>query len=172
MKKKGIQLYNVIFPIWLLWLIPTTWIVVLPANFLIDSAVLLLTMKHLKIENKMRKVKSVIARVWIAGFLADFIGTAVMFLACMIDFENDSAIGNWWYDNISNAVSYNPFHSVFSVLWVTGCVLIASCFIYLFNYKVCLRRLDVEEKQKRKLALSMAVFTAPYLFYLPTNLFY
>ena len=33
MNKNSIKLYNVIFPIWLLWLIPITWLVVLPANF-------------------------------------------------------------------------------------------------------------------------------------------
>jgi len=36
MKKNQVKIYNLIFPIWLLWLIPATWIVVLPANFLID----------------------------------------------------------------------------------------------------------------------------------------
>ena len=47
--KKGVKLYNVIFPLWLLWLIPITWLVVLPANFLIDLAVVVLTLKFLQV---------------------------------------------------------------------------------------------------------------------------
>ena len=46
--KKELKLYNVIFPIWFLWLVPITWIVVLPANFIIDLAVIVLTLKYLK----------------------------------------------------------------------------------------------------------------------------
>lgn len=46
MTKKHITLYNLIFPIWLLWVIPTTWIVVLPVNFLIDITVVMLTLKY------------------------------------------------------------------------------------------------------------------------------
>ena len=75
MKKKSIKLYNVIFPIWLLWLIPMTWVIVLPANFLIDLLVVVLTMKYLKVKEIKLNAKSVILKVWIFGFIADFIGT-------------------------------------------------------------------------------------------------
>lgn len=172
MKKNSTKLYNMIFPIWLLWLIPITWIVVLPANFLLDLIVLRLTMKYLKIQDIKQKAKSVIFRVWIFGFVADFIGTAAMFTANVIDFNNDKQLGKWWYRNISNAVSYNPFESIYAVLWVTVCVLITSFFIYFFNYKFCLKKLNLEDSQKKKLALALAVFTAPYLFYIPTAWFF
>ena len=36
MKNTDVRLYNVLFPVWLLWFFPVTWIVVLPANFVID----------------------------------------------------------------------------------------------------------------------------------------
>ena len=63
MKKKSIKLYNVIFPIWLLWLIPMTWVIVLPANFLIDLLVVVLTMKYLKVKEIKLNAKSVILKV-------------------------------------------------------------------------------------------------------------
>ena len=47
--KKRITLYNVAFPLWLLWLMPMTWFVVFPVNFFIDLLVIVMTMKHLKI---------------------------------------------------------------------------------------------------------------------------
>jgi hypothetical protein len=171
-KGKNVTLYNLIFPIWLLWLFPTTWIVVLPANFLVDLLVIVLTLKFLKVQDIWQKVKPVIFRVWIFGFIADFIGTAAMYMANVIDFDYNTKLGKWWYDNISNPVSYNPFHGIYSFLWITACVIITALFIYLFNNKICLKKVDLDKIQKKKLALSLAIFTAPYLFYLPTKWFY
>lgn len=172
MKKNSIKLYNVIFPIWLLWLVPITWIIVLPANFLIDLLVVVLTMKYLKIEDIKRNAKAVILKVWIFGFIADFIGTIAMFMSNIIDFNYETQLGKWWYNNISNAVSYNPFESIYSILWVTVCVIITALFIYLFNYKICLKKSNLDIIQKKKLSLSLAIFTAPYLFYIPTSWFF
>lgn len=172
MSRKSEKLYNIIFPIWLLWVFPMTWIVVLPANFVIDLLALVLTMKYLKIPNIKKSVKTVILRVWIMGFAADFIGTLAMFLSNLIDFGSDTSLGNWWYSHITNAVSFDPFDNIFSFVWVTACIMISSFFIYLFNNKWCLKRAGFDDRQKRKIALSLAVFTAPYLFYLPTKWFY
>ncbi len=172
MKKKTIKLYNIIFPIWLLWLIPITWIVVLPANFFIDLLVVILTMKHLEIQEIKKHVGAVILWVWLFGFIADFIGTAVMFLANVFEFSYETEFGKWWTHNISNAVSYNPFESFFAFLWVSACVVLTAYLIYLFNSKISLRKLDLSDEQKKKIALSLAVFTAPYLFYLPTAWFF
>ncbi len=172
MKNNDIKLYNLIFPIWLLWLIPVTWIVVLPANFLIDLLVVVLTMKYLKVQDIKINAKSVIFKVWIFGFAADFIGTALMFMANVITFNYETELGKWWYENITNAVSYNPLENIYSVLWVTACVIITAFFIYLFNYKFCLEKSNLDNGQRKKLALSLAVFTVPYLFYLPTSWFF
>ncbi len=172
MKTNSTKLYNVIFPIWLLWLIPVTWLVVLPANFIIDFLVVLLTLKYLHIPDAKQHTKAVIFKVWVFGFIADFIGTACMFMANVIHFSYDTPIGQWWYQNITNAVSYNPFDSIYAVLWVTLCVLITALFIYCFNLKICLRKWTLPDTQKKKVALSMAIFTAPYLFYLPTAWFF
>ena len=50
--KKDVTLYNVIFPFWMLLLIPQVWLIVLPGNFLIDSLVLIISMFALKMDNK------------------------------------------------------------------------------------------------------------------------
>ncbi len=171
-KNNGVKLYNLIFPIWLLWLFPLTWIVILPANFLIDLLVVTLTLKFLKVQDIRQKVKPIIFKVWIFGFVADFVGTIAMFLSGLMDFDYETKLGKWWYENITNAVSYNPYHSIFAVLWVTASVIIAAFCIYWFNYKICLKKADLELSVKRKLSLSLAIFTAPYLFYLPTEWFY
>lgn len=171
-KNNNVKLYNLIFPIWILWLMPITWIVVLPANYLIDLLVVTLTLKLLKVQDIKQHVKPVILKVWIFGFVADFIGTAAMFMSGVINFNYETELGKWWYTNIANAVSYNPFTSIYSVLWVTACVIITGFFIYVFNYRICLKKSSLDTVQKKKLSLSLAIFTAPYLFYLPTTWFY
>ena len=172
MSNKGVKLYNVIFPIWLLWIIPITWIVVIPANFIIDLTVIVLTLKYLKVTDIKSKAKSVILKTWILGFVADFIGTVFMLLSIIISFDTTTQFGRWWYDNITSAVACFPFSSIYSILWITICTMITSAFIYIFNYKICFKKLEIQDTEKKKLALSVAIFTAPYLFYLPTSWFF
>ena len=50
--KRELRLYNVIFPIWLLFLFPTVLILVIPANLAVDSLVLLLTLLARKHDGK------------------------------------------------------------------------------------------------------------------------
>ena len=172
--KREIKLYNMIFPIWLVWIFPMTWLIILPANFFIDSLVVLITLKVLKVTDIKQTYKKTILKVWGFGFLADFIGTVFMFLAIILDsvWAYDSVFGKWWYEHITNAVSYNPFESIWSILWVTMCVVISCVCIYIFNYKMSFRKLDLEASIKKKLALALAIFTAPFLFYMPTPMFF
>lgn len=160
-----------IFPVWLLiWLLPTAWVIVLPANFIVDSLVLVIAMKLLKIENIFENTREVILKVWLFGFLADFIGTVAILMAILID--SDTAIGKWWYINIANPVGYYPFKSIYAMIYVAACVAISGYFIYIFNFRICLNKLNISDKHKKKLALSLAIFTAPYSFYLPATWFY
>lgn len=172
MKKKTVTLYNMIFPIWVLWLWPYFWIFVLPGNFIVDLLVVLITMKCLKLTEIKKKAKAVILKVWICGFAADFVGTAGMIFATAYDSDRNSAFGVWWYEHLTNAVALNPFENIYAVLWVTVCFLITAGLIYFLGVKFCYRKLEIEPGLKKRLALSTAVFTAPYLFYLPTIWFY
>ena len=162
MKKNDVKLYNVIFPIWLLWLFPVTWIVVLPGNFIVDLLVVVLTMKWLKIKDIKGKTKSVILKVWVFGFLADFIGTAAL-LFSMVAGESADRLA---------AVAYNPFDNFFAFFWTAACVILTAVCIYFFNYRYCLKKAELSDAEKKRLALSLAVFTAPYLFFMPTSLIY
>ena len=54
--KSSIEFYNMIFPIWLIWLFPLTWILILLGNFIIDSLVLLITLKVLNINEKKKYI--------------------------------------------------------------------------------------------------------------------
>ena len=172
MKKKDIKLYNMIMPIWLLVIFPFTWVFILPLNYLIDTLVLRLTMKKLKVEKRKEIYKMTILKTWIYGFLADFIGAAIIL------------IPSWWLYEIVNPntafgfviqemgqVMLNPFDNVFSFLIALVATMVGAYFVYLFNYKFALKKAFeegyIDQKTKKKIAISMAVFTAPYLFLLP-----
>ena len=165
---KEVKLYNVLFPIWLLVLFPITWLIVLPGNFLIDFTVVALTMKFLKLPDIIKTTKKVILRVWLMGFIADIIGTLAMVVWNFVDGNSES---DFFYD-LMYAVNYNPFVNIWGFLWVTLCVVFTAFLIYQLNYRWCLKKADISQEERKKVALSLAIFTAPYLFYLPSILFY
>ena len=175
MKKRGTKLYNVIFPIWMLVYFPVTWVFVAPANYLIDFLVTRLSLKKAGVEayKEMTRWKTM-RWVWLLGFAADFVGTLLMFGAMLIDsaLDYNSAFGFWWYENITNAVAMNPFENIWGFLYTAVCVVISALLIYVFNDKIALRKLEVEEPIRKRVARNMAIFTTPYLFFLPTIWFY
>ena len=50
--KTDVKLYNLIFPVWIMLTIPLVWLIVLPLNFIVDSLVIVISMKKLRIDNK------------------------------------------------------------------------------------------------------------------------
>lgn len=50
--KKEVRLYNVLFPIWLLWMFPQVWRFLLPDNLLVDCLVLTGALFALRHRNK------------------------------------------------------------------------------------------------------------------------
>ena len=55
MERTQVRLYNILLPIWLLWIFPQAWLVILPGNLAIDCAVLLLALAALRIPPKGRR---------------------------------------------------------------------------------------------------------------------
>ena len=160
---KKVTLYNVIFPLWLMWLFPVTWIVI--------------TMRCLKLSGRKETARRSIWKIWLFGFLSDFVGTFFMFLVNIIDSLLDylhyqSPARQWWYNNMTNAVTFNPFSTLPAFLWSAACILLSGLCIYLFNYHFSLKKAVPDYVIRKKLALSLSVFTAPYLFLLPTSWFY
>lgn len=168
---KSVTLYNMIFPLWMLWLFPLTWLVVLPANYVIDRLVVKLTQKRCAMPDVCKNDRYVLLKVWGFGFLSDIIGTAGMFLANAIEFSSP-ATDKWWYDHIAHPTSYNPFASVYGFLWTAACAAIAGVCIYLFNYHISFKKAGLDDEQRKRMSLNLALITAPYLLFLPTMWIY
>ena len=165
--KRELRIYNVLFPIWLLLLFPPLLLFSLAGNFLVDSAVILLTLRVLRGRWAGEVWKRSILRAWLLGFLADFAGGALMLAPSFLyglDWE--------WLDRVAYGVYFNPFDSVAAFLWTALAAAVSALCIYGFNRRFVFRRADVSDGERRRLALVMAVVTAPWLFFLPTAWFY
>ena len=149
MKKQDVRLYNVLFPVWMIVTLPSVWYVVIPGNFLIDSLVLALAMKALKIENRWEFYRGHILPVFLLGFLADILAAALMWVGVFLELGGNMADS--------------------PLLTVPG-TLIAAVLIWLFDYFVSFRKL--ETPLRRSLSLIFAIATAPYTFLIPSSWIY
>jgi hypothetical protein len=143
--KKDYKLFNFILPPFLLiGFTPAFLVLSLVGNFVIDSAVfaVILLIVFKKFDSKLYVRKIFV--LWGLGFLADFIGI-------------------FYYILIEIDASYEKANSL--VLIFLG-ILIASLAIFLLDYFVVFRRIDMTKKQAVISALAFAVLTAPYTFLL------
>lgn len=149
MKRNEMRLNNFIIPVFIFWFIPVLLISKLIINFVIDIIALFLIMKCLKINDIKNNIKTTIFKVWTFSFLSDIIGTIVITLP-----SND----------IDNIILYEgAFKNIYAFLWVTVSILVTSFSIFILNYKYNLKNFD--KNKRRKIALLLAIFTAPYFSY-------
>lgn len=152
--QKDVKLYNVLFPLWVLLLFPHAWLIVLPGNFAIDSAVLLITLLILKCNEKKRWYKKYILLVFAFGLLADIVGAAfLMYMFYMMSFEV-----------LPIKVPMD------SPLITIPAMLISAGLIFVFNYFITFRKED--KKMRLIMSLVLAIVTAPYTFLIPTSWLY
>ncbi|MEE1002769.1 MAG: hypothetical protein U0L17_03395 [Acutalibacteraceae bacterium] len=147
--KKDIKIFNVVFPLWFIFLaFPTAWLIAIPSNFIIDSIVLLIAIKLLKFENCKKFYKSTILKVFVCGFAADFVGAVLMLCTVYI---NIYSMGDELYFTIP-------------------ALLISAAMIYFFDYKIAFE--DCDKHNRKVLSLVFAIATAPYTFLVPTSWIY
>lgn len=171
-KEQPLILYNMIFPVWLLWLVPPVLFLILPVNFLWDMLVLALSLRYLGVTGVWKSAWCVILRVWLCGFLADAMGALALVLMSFVQPRRESVWADWWYDKIMGPLVYNPLNNPYVFGYVGFFILLSAVLIYVCNLIFCLNKLTLEIQKKKKLAFFLAVFTAPYLFWLPIEWFY
>lgn len=156
---KNYRLHNVMFPIWMLIFFPAMWLYVIPANFVIDSAVILLA-AHFAIHRPVKEIwKKSILKVFVLGFLSDFVGAAFLFCGLYISGYLD--FGTFFEDACNGPQSIGGFFVLLLAVAISG-----IC-IYFADYKISFGKLEIEDPEKKKLALIMALATAPYTFFVP-----
>lgn len=166
---KDIKLYNLIFPIWMLLFFPPIIFITLIGNFIIDSLVIIASFYLFKLSKKSNLktfYKNSILKVWIFGFVADFIGAFILVLLMIM--ENSLGLS---YE-LTSAISYDPFSHPLAVIIIFIAMLLSSTFILIFNYKFTFKTIIEEKVLRLKIALMIAILTIPWTFLLPTHWFY
>ena len=148
-KRTEITFYNVLFPFWMLLMFPVAWLIVLPGNFLIDSLVLLVSLRVLGAENKKLWYKNYIGKIFAFGMLSDLIGAGYMLLLTF--FFEVGRMGD------------EPYLTV-------PALLISAALIFVLNYFVTFCKID--RKTRLTLSLIFAIVTAPYTFLVPSSWLY
>ena len=159
--KQQVKLYNVLFPVWLLWLFPQVLLIVLPGNLAIDCLVLFCALRALKHTQKGAVLKQFWWKFWLLGFAADLIGSVWLFLGLYL----------MELPLLDRIVSYvnilRPFSHPIAFLFTLSGVAIAGVCIYLFDKRAMKKCGLLTDREKHVIALAMAVATAPWLFFWP-----
>lgn len=136
---------------------PAIWLLALPVNFVVDSAVLLLAIRYNHCAGANAIWKKSILRVWLLGFVADFAGAALITsLFFALDALNISVYHSWYAE----------------MLIALPGVALAGWLIFLMDKKWAFRKIGLDYAQSRRLAFALAIFTAPYTMMIPTVLLY
>lgn len=174
--KKEMRLYNLIFPTFMLFAFhPILLSISLAGNFIIDSLILIIISLIIFKNLDLTLYKRTILKVWICGFIADFLG-AITLTAVSFAVDAEYKIGNDLYSKIITgiycAVNHSPFDSIWGVVYVCCGIAFSAILLFIFNYYFCLYNTSLSKKQRLFSALAIAIFTAPYTFLLPKDLFY
>ena len=167
------KLYSFFFPSWFILLFPLTWLIVLPLDFLRQTLVILVALKILNAQHIFEKYKKVIFKVFLYGLVADFVGiSCISFITSVSGTVSNipgfiGSIGN----SLFKGMIIGPFDSIIGFILITIIVVISGFCIYILKLNYNIKNFDIETEYKKKLALYLAIFTAPYIFYYPTLIF-
>ncbi len=156
MNRKTIKLYNVIFPLWILMFVPPLLFIPLIGNLLIDGLIVYTVLRICKARLPRKLYMSSVLKVWGLGFLSDIIGAVLLYLLHEIFYELDL---------------YDIWRSPITVVCYIGVIIIVGTLICIFNVRVY-KKLGLEKKVYSKIALTMGIVTAPWMFLIPTSVFY
>ena len=153
-KGRSLRLFNILFPAWMFYLLPTgLWLIILPVNFIIDSLVLWLAMRRLGLAERREVWKRSIFRIWSIGFLSDILGALLTFgLFLAIDAAH---------------LSWDVYLFPGTTLLAIPGVIFSAVLIYALNKRYAFAKCVLDEAQKRKLSLALAILTAPYAMLIP-----
>ncbi|NPV91885.1 MAG: hypothetical protein HPY50_14055 [Firmicutes bacterium] len=151
---KEVKLNNVIFPLWFGLFVSPYVLIPIVCNLVLDGLIIYLGLYLNKAKLRAERLRVVVVKAWIFGFLADIVGVILLLLMdAYLPFFN----------------SYMAWENPFSLLYYILVIIFVGWMIYRFNYRL-LAKEEVDEKAARRTALAMGIITAPWLFLLPTRL--
>ena len=166
--KGGIIDLEFTLPFWAFWVLPIFWPFVIPIVTVFYSIVLYLIMLYLKIDKPLKKLRETIIKVTFWGFLCDLIIFVIILLIAFVGAKTINPTSNfyYWFEKIYfNDLEKNQLGNIFAFLTIFIPMVLSRVINYKLNKRYTFSKLDIEEENKKKLALAIAIFTAPYLFF-------
>ena len=172
--KKGVKLYSIYFPFYAFIMLDYVFFLpMLPINFAVTALLLFIVLRASKVENWKQVLKQSIWRVFGFGLLADLVGVLFRFLPLLteklcrligLDVAADYLCKYW-----SDVVLYNIYLGDVpkNLTWTVISILIAGIFVFIFNYYLALPKVMEDVKLRKRMAIVMAILTAPYSFMNP-----
>ena len=167
--KRETRLYNVIFPVWILmfWPSPPVILLTLFGNLAIDCLVVFLALLALRHPARGAVLKRCWWKVWLCGFLSDVIGALWLSVGLFGAWALDADGTGGWISDFAMAMTVNPFRHPLALIWTAAGAALAGVCIYFFDRRVFRRVPELDQRQGHILALTLAIATAPWLFFLP-----
>lgn len=151
--KHEARLHLIIFPFWLLWLFPPTWLIVLPWKLCISGLTLFLALTALHRADKKARMRSLLLPLWGCGLLADLAGVAWMELGALVSDLSDA----WTIYDASHPMCF---------LWILSAVAVSGACVYgLGRFILKGEPSPLPDREQRLIALAMASVTAPWPFF-------
>ncbi|MBQ4350577.1 MAG: hypothetical protein II768_04920 [Clostridia bacterium] len=164
-------LYNILLPVWLLLFWPTyLWLLLIPANYLIDRFVLKWSLGELPERGLFCRKNT--WKICLAGFLGDFAGVVLLFGVFMLTGTSteDPSLGAF-FEKLGYGVGFNPFSHLPAFLVVTASVALAGVVIFFLD-RAILKKAGLDPDAAKRSALRLAIITAPYLYFFPSAVLY
>ena len=175
MKNKRTILYNLFFPVWILvWLPSFLWLIIIPLNYLLDRVIFTINARKQNSGLTKEFFRKHTWKLFLLGFVADFAGSILLLIPLLIRPSEETAMNynETIFGKFMNALQFNAFENPLALLYTLFAIAVAGLLIYNFDRLVIQKTGEFTREQARKIALFMAIFTAPYLYLIPAGLFY
>lgn len=157
---RPLRLYNLIFPVYLALLVsPVLWLFLIAGNFLVDSVVVLAGLSFLHQKSLFAVWKRSILRVVFIGFFSDLVGSLTngLLWTTVLDPLDTLLLHN----------GLNPYDWPGCALEAIPAIAVAMVLILVLDRRFAFRKTGLKPDAIRRLSLSLALFTAPWVMLIP-----
>ena len=169
MTKSDNKIYNILLPIWLIIFFPSwLWLLLIPANYLIDRIVLMWSLGDMPEKGLFCRNHN--WKICLAGFASDYAGAILLFALNQLMFGMNDDV-NSFISKAADGLMLNPFSNVLSLVIVIAAIVLSAVCIYKLD-KSILTKAGLDIDQAKKSAIKLAIITAPYVYLIPSELFY
>ena len=109
-------------------------------------------------------------KICLAGFASDYAGAILLFALNQLMFGMNDDV-NSFISKAADGLMLNPFSNVLSLVIVIAAIVLSAVCIYKLD-KSILTKAGLDIDQAKKSAIKLAIITAPYVYLIPSELFY